>query len=157
IAKINEWKAHIRAERNLIKKYLFTLKVYEDGRRGFVHLRKKIQKRIAKEKYQLKEKAGRALVQHLKKLRYQIAKILENNEFLRFEIFAGSGENVRYLVAGGKTGGQTRIPASVKPTKILNWKFDGEYWEDEIGSYRSSLKNNCPKYGQVKGVKYKEK
>jgi len=28
----------------------------------------------------------------------------------------------------------------VKPQKILNWEFDGEYWEDEIGSYRSTLK-----------------
>jgi len=28
--------------------------------------------------------------------------------------------------------------------KSFNWKFKGEIWEDEIGHYRSSLKNVCP-------------
>ena len=76
-------------------------------------------------------------------LKTDLARILENNELLRYEVFAGSGENIRYQVAGGETS--RRIPASVLPkSKALHWDFDGEYWEDEIGHYRSTLKNNCP-------------
>jgi hypothetical protein len=42
-------------------------------------------------------------------------------------------------MAGGKTVGAkpNRQPAGQK------WEFEGEFWEDEIGHYRSSLKNNC--------------
>ena len=76
-----------------------------------------------------------------------MSRTLDNNEFLRYEIFAGSGENIRYQVAGGQTTGDNRLPASVKPQKMMNWTFDGEFWADEIGNYRSSLKNNCPKSG----------
>jgi hypothetical protein len=62
---------------------------------------------------------------------------------LRYEIFSASGENIRFQVAGGKK--ENRIPANVIPkSKSLHWNFDGEYWEDEIGHYRSSLTNNCP-------------
>ena len=73
----------------------------------------------------------------------EIAQVLENNEFLRYEVFAGSGENIRFQVTGG-TVNQGRVAASVAPPKSLKWDFEGEYWEDEIGSYRSTLKNNCP-------------
>src|SRR6185369_17598870 len=73
------------------------------------------------------------------------SRVLENNEFLRYEVFSGSGENIRYQVSGGQVSGTNRIPAHIKPTKMMNWNFDGEFWEDEIGSYRSSLQNNCPK------------
>ena len=34
--------------------------------------------------------------------------------------------------------------------KMMNWNFDGEFWEDEIGSYRSSLQNNCPMSHQAR-------
>jgi len=65
--------------------------------------------------------------------------------FYAFEVFSGSGENIRYQVAGGQVSGANRIPAHIKPVKMMNWNFDGEFWEDEIGSYRSSLQNNCPR------------
>jgi tetratricopeptide (TPR) repeat protein len=85
----------------------------------------------------------RVLSNRLLRMKTELARVLENNEFLRYEVFAGSGENIRYQVAGGEKG--NRIPANMLPqSKSLQWNFDGEYWEDEIGHYRSSLKSNCP-------------
>lgn len=79
----------------------------------------------------------------LLKIRTDLSRYLDNNELLRYEVFAASGENLRNLVSGGEK--ERRVPASVIPkSKRLAWEFDGEYWEDEIGHYRSSLKNNCP-------------
>ena len=71
--------------------------------------------------------------------------LLDNNELLRYEVFSGSGETIRYQVTGGQVKNENRIPASVKPKKSQNWDFDGEYWEDEIGSYRTTLVDKCPK------------
>ncbi len=90
----------------------------------------------------MRESAGRSLATNLKNIQKEISKVLENNEFLRYEVFAGSGENIRYQVAGGK-GVKGKVSANTAPPKTLNWDFEGEYWEDEIGSYRSTLKNNC--------------
>ena len=76
----------------------------------------------------------------------ELALVVDQNELLRYEVFAGSGEDIRYQAAGGEIEGTSgRLPASFKPSKSLQWTFDGEIWEDEIGHYRSSLINNCPK------------
>jgi hypothetical protein len=107
------------------------------------------QKQIGKERSDLETKASQALAQHLNEMQVELSLMISNNEFLRYEVFAGSGENIRYQVAGGNTAQTQRIPASIKPEKALSWSFSGEYWEDEIGSYRSSLKNNCPQMGQL--------
>lgn len=123
--------------------------IYENAKTQFAQLRLKAEARIEKEKDQLKELGGKALLKHTQRVREQLAKVLENNEFLRYEVFAGSGENIRYQVAGGATKGENRVPASVRPEKMVNWDFEGEYWEDEIGSYRSTLRDNCPVSGAV--------
>lgn len=142
--QVSQWKADFRNERELILAYRYRLAVYERGRQGYLNLKAQAEQRIDKEKYDLREGAGRALVKALASVREQMRQVLDNNEFLRYEVFAGSGENIRYQAAGGEVTGVNRIPAHIKPEKNLNWQFDGEYWEDEIGSYRSSLKNNCP-------------
>lgn len=142
---INEWEAQRRNETATLRNYEFQLTIYDDGRQGYNSLKKDALARVNVEKSRLRMDAGTALMGHLKELKTRLARTLESNEFLRYEIFAGSGENIRYQVAGGATAPGQRIPASVKPQKILNWQFDGEYWEDEIGSYRSTLRNNCPK------------
>lgn len=140
----------IRLDTDLIVAYKYLLSILEQGRQGFLKSQAKGTEHIAKFKAQKRNEASRILEARLKVMHKEMSKILENNELLRYEVFAGSGENIRYQVAGGTTnaaaeGPGKRIPAHVKPEKILNWNFDGEYWEDEIGSYRSSLQNNCPK------------
>lgn len=86
------------------------------------------------------------LQKRFKEINKELAQIIDQNEFLRYEVFAGSGEDIRYQAAGGAIDGTSgRLPATYKPSKSMNWTFDGEIWEDEIGHYRSSLINNCPK------------
>lgn len=73
---------------------------------------------------------------------------LDQSELLFYEIHNGAGEHLRYQMATHNN--DKRAPASEKLKAIkkedrdLLWSFDGEIWEDEIGHYRSSLKNVCP-------------
>jgi hypothetical protein len=46
-------------------------------------------------------------------------------------------------MAGGEINEKERPELKVEPGKALNWDFKGEIWEDELGHYRSSLKNVC--------------
>lgn len=144
IKNVSQWEAQYRKERDLIVGYHFELLMLEEGRQGYRDFVKRAENRIEDEKLRLKKSAGNHLIAHMSDMKQEMAKFLDNNEFLRYEVFAGSGENIRYQVAGGDTAQPRRIPASVKPEKIMNWNFDGEFWEDEIGNYRSSLQNNCP-------------
>lgn len=89
-----------------------------------------------------KKKIGAFFIAEMKVIENTLSKVLENNEFLRFEVFSGSGENLR--ASDMRAGKKKRIVASVKPeSKKLLWSFEGEIWLDEIGHFRSSLVNNC--------------
>ena len=74
-----------------------------------------------------------------------LAQMIQNNELLKYEIFSGAGDNLRYRITGGKVVGKSEATTTALKKEALNWEFDGEFWEDEVGHYRSSLKNVCPK------------
>ena len=127
---LTEWKKQAAFEKQLMTKLNFQLAAYEVGRKSYQDLRRKSKKTLNREIYALREKAGKELVRTLAVLDKEIGGVLENNEFLRYEVFSGSGENIRFQVAGGVAG---RVKADVAPPKSLNWDFQGEYWQDEIG------------------------
>jgi hypothetical protein len=143
--RMSTFRSQIAQENGIIEGYKYLVGMMDDSKRRYRRVRAAAEGRLDKRQYNLRERAGKALYAHLSDMNTSINRFLTNNEFLRYEVFAGSGQNIRYQVAGGNTSGKAkRIPASVKPKKSLDWSFSGEYWEDEIGSYRSSLKNNCP-------------
>lgn len=146
IAKTEVQNIHqgLQLERERTMGYRFKLALLEQSRQGYLTYQKISQAKIDSEAGRMRKETGQNLLARAKQVQREMNKILENNEFLRYEVFSGSGENIRYQVAGGNVGAPNRIPASIKPMKMMNWSFDGEFWEDEIGSYRSSLQNNCP-------------
>ncbi len=143
---LDQYNANLKLEKDRTIGYRFQLTILEQSRQGYLDFQKKSQGKLDKETVALSTKAGDILLKRAMGMKTEMNRVLENNEFLRYEVFAGSGENIRYQVAGGKVDGNvTRVPANIKPTKMMNWSFDGEFWEDEIGSYRSSLQNACPR------------
>jgi hypothetical protein len=48
-------------------------------------------------------------------------------------------------VAGGQVEEADRKPAEARSKKDYGWRFKGEFWEDEIGNFKSDLQNLCPK------------
>lgn len=134
----------LKAERDLTIALRFQLAILEQSRQGYLTYQRTSQAKLDTETIGLTTKAGEILLTRAKSMQTDMKRVLENNEFLRYEVFSGSGENIRYQVAGGDVGNMNRVPAHIRPTKMMNWSFDGEYWVDEIGSYRSSLQNVCP-------------
>lgn len=150
--KMDEYNAGLKREKESTMGYRFQLAILEQSRQGYLDFQKKGQTKLDSETVALSTKAGEVLLKRATAMRSEMNRVLENNEFLRYEVFSGSGENIRYQVAGGEVSNAVnRVPAHVRPTKMMNWSFDGEFWEDEIGSYRSSLNNNCPASAQGSG------
>lgn len=108
--------------------------------------------RIDAEKTILRAKASGALQNRFQELVAGLNKVLDQNEVLQYELYSGAGEHIRYQMAGGEVSEKERPELKVKKEKSLNWNFKGEIWEDEVGHYRSSLKNVCPQENSVAGI-----
>lgn len=145
IAKVDVWKTNLKDEKEATMGYRYKLMILEQSRAGYLDFQAKSQSVVDSETQILTARTAEMLQKRAEGMKEEMRLVLDNNEFLRYEVFAGSGENIRYQVSGGEVTGANRIPASIKPTKMMNWSFDGEFWEDEIGSYRSGLHNSCPK------------
>jgi hypothetical protein len=105
--------------------------------------------RMEKEKADLRLEAGNALKGRMIQLAGGLNRVLEQNEVLAYELYSGAGEHIRYQMAGGEITEKERPELKVEANKSLNWKFQGEIWEDEVGHYRSSLKNVCPQDDKI--------
>lgn len=119
------------------------LNIVKRGHEGLKKVYTTAANRFEGEKSILKNAASQVLKTRYGDTVEALGKLLEQEEVLAYEIYSGAGEHIRYQLAGGKT--DDRAPASLTPEekKSYKWKFRGEVWEDEIGHYRSSLKNVC--------------
>ncbi len=133
----------LQRELAILNRHFFQIDLFNEAKTAMSDYSRDVTANADSRMSSMKKRLEQVLVKRLSQIKNDLALALENNELLRYEVFAGSGENIRYQVAGGEAA--NRLPASVIPkSKSLQWDFDGEYWEDEIGHYRSSLKNNCP-------------
>lgn len=124
--------------------YAERLKVVRAATKSFNQLSGARRQLLLKEIALREKEVGFKMKAHLAEVKTNLERVLENNEFLRFEVFSESGENLRSLQKGMVA--KRRIHHSVKPkNKELHWNVSDEVWMDEIGHYRSSLKNNCAK------------
>lgn len=140
--ELNQNKQNRNNELSAIEFYEFELAAFKEAVIGLNKVEDHGKKKIAASKADLAQKAGEVLQKRMMAMSKELISYFDNNEFLRYEVFAGSGENIRYHMAGGETA--NRVPSNVKPeSKNLSWEFEGEFWEDEIGHYKTSLKDNC--------------
>ena len=143
------WRANLDAEFATLNSRFFFIDLYKGARTSLVNYRKEAVNDSSARMVRTHVQLETNLQARLERIKNDLIRILDNNELLRYEVFAGAGENMRYQVAGGEK--DRRVPASVIPqSKSLQWSFEGEYWEDEIGHYRSALKSNCPQGNEPK-------
>jgi hypothetical protein len=137
------WLADLDSELNRLNERFFSVDLFNEAKKAVAQYNREVVAGADRRSRDIKVKLESVIANRLLKIRTDLSRYMDNNELLRYEVFSASGENIRFQVAGGEKS--NRIPASAIPkSKSLQWDFDGEYWEDEIGHYRSSLKNNCP-------------
>ncbi len=120
--------------------------IYAKAREGIKKMREAAVARLSTEKQDLVAKASVNLKQRFDLFASTLDSFIDQNEVLAYEIYSGAGEHIRYQMAGGTSGNvENRNLAEDSKNKNYEWKFKEEVWEDEIGHFRSSLKNVCPK------------
>jgi hypothetical protein len=114
------------------------------AREGIKKMRLRALERLDNEKLSLRQLAANTLQERYNEFVASLSNLVDQKEVLSYEIYSGAGEHIRFQMAGGEV--KERAPAALTPEEkeSYKWKFKGEVWEDEIGHYRSSLKNVCP-------------
>lgn len=114
------------------------------AREGIKKMRLLALERLDNEKLSLRNLAAKTLQGRYNDFVATIGNLVDQKDVLSYEIYSGAGEHIRFQMAGGEI--KERAPAALTPEEkeSYKWKFKGEVWEDEIGHYRSSLKNVCP-------------
>ncbi|MFN8846010.1 MAG: tetratricopeptide repeat protein [Bdellovibrionales bacterium] len=141
-------KEVLKAEELKLVTQLSALK-YESGQTNRARNQVKVVRdsalvRLDQEKKIVRKIASETLQKRFVKLTNDLKNLLEQNEVLQYEIYAGAGEHIRFQTASGEVNKEQRDQLKVEKTKAMKWSFKGEIWEDEIGHFRSSLKSACP-------------
>lgn len=149
--KMNDPKASrdlLKSEETRLVKFLSALK-YESANINRARNQTKVirdlaSQKLEKDKTSLRILASETLKKRFDKMVADLKSLIDQNEVLQYEIYAGAGEHIRYQSAGGEVSKDPREQLKVDKNKAMKWSFKGEIWEDEIGHFRSSLKNVCP-------------
>jgi tetratricopeptide (TPR) repeat protein len=89
--------------------------------------------------------AGRVARDRVARLARELGALSRDGSKIKFEILEAKGNRISAEAAG------TRVRADHKEEPIIiddehfQWKFDGEYWKDELGYYRFKIRSRCPK------------
>ncbi|MBL7542501.1 MAG: hypothetical protein JNL11_01725 [Bdellovibrionaceae bacterium] len=144
----------LKEEEQTILKKLQSFKYQQQGFKAARDVIKNIRDisfaRIDKDKSKHRTRAGVVLKDRLAQLTNDLKDLLDQNELLQYEVYSGAGEHLRFQAVSQEVKGddpKTRELAqaqlSKEKDKKVKWNFQGEIWEDEIGHFRSSLKNVC--------------
>ncbi len=114
------------------------------AREGIKKVRLEAVARLDKEKESLRLKASKNLQSRYNEFVASLGNLVDQNEVLSYEIYSGAGEHIRFQMAGGEISDRETASLAPDEKESYKWKYKGEVWEDELGHYRSSLKNVCP-------------
>ncbi len=88
--------------------------------------------------------AGRETKAVLREAFDSIKRFADYAEIIRFEISKGEKEFAEKAIDQGKLLGKQTLYRPKIPAENWNyWKFQGEFWRDEIGYYQYTLKDAC--------------
>jgi hypothetical protein len=135
-----------------IQKQVLLRQILAEARSGLIKESERFETLWEQRKSHLKGRQKSVIQASFQNLEKDLNHWLDQSELLFYEIHNGAGEHLRYQMAATN---ENQMPGN-KPSKFkkedkdLQWAFDGEIWEDEVGHYRSSLKNVCPQEENLK-------
>jgi tetratricopeptide (TPR) repeat protein len=134
----------ITYQQHRLESFKTQYEISKRARNALSSLRDQGLRRLEKEKSHFRLAAGKAVQSRFGEMMKTLYTSLDQSEVLQYELYSGAGEHLRYQMAGGKVNDKAHPELKAEDGKAMNWDFRGEIWEDEIGFYRSSLKNVCP-------------
>jgi hypothetical protein len=90
--------------------------------------------------------AGKVARDRVLRLADELGTLSRDGSKIKFEILNAKAEKLSAeAVKAGRVAGGTREEAIIVDDEHFQWKFNGEYWKDELGYYRFKIRSRCPK------------
>jgi predicted negative regulator of RcsB-dependent stress response len=89
--------------------------------------------------------AGRVARDRIARLSRELGALARDGSKIKFEVLEAKGNRISAQAAGARVAGDHREEPIIVDDEHFQWKFDGEYWKDELGYYRFKIRSRCPK------------
>lgn len=89
--------------------------------------------------------AGRVARDRVARLARELGALSRDGSKIKFEILEAKGNRLTAEAAGSRVSASHREEPIIVDDEHFQWKFDGEYWKDELGYYRFKIRSRCPK------------
>ncbi|HEX3766174.1 MAG TPA: hypothetical protein VHW23_46080 [Kofleriaceae bacterium] len=89
--------------------------------------------------------AGKVARDRISRLARELGALSRDGSKIKFEILEAKGNRLTAQAAGARVSAGHREEPIIVDDEHFQWKFDGEYWKDELGYYRFKIRSRCPK------------
>ncbi len=89
--------------------------------------------------------AGKVARDRVRRLSTELGALSRDGSKIRFEILQGKGDKISNEALGVRVSAKEKAEPIVIDDEHFLWKFNGEYWKDELGYYRFRIRSRCPK------------
>lgn len=89
--------------------------------------------------------AGKVARDRIVRLADELGVLSRDGTKIKFEILNAKAEKMTAEAAKSRVSGNTREEPIIVDDEHFQWKFNGEYWKDELGYYRFKIRSRCPK------------
>lgn len=91
--------------------------------------------------------AGKLARDRLDRLYNELTQLNRDGIKIEVEVLSSKAGDISKSAQGGQISGNNRLEPIVVDDEHFVWKFNGEYWKDELGFYRFRVRSKCPRKG----------
>jgi hypothetical protein len=91
--------------------------------------------------------AGRLARERIDRLIKELTELSRNGRKIRIEVLNARAGQISAEARGQQVSGDNRPEPIVVDDEHFMWKFNGEYWKDELGFYRFRIQSRCTNKG----------
>ena len=91
--------------------------------------------------------AGKVARDRIVRLSHELGRLRNDGTRIQFDILEGKANKISADAAakGGQVSADHKEEPIVVDDEHFQWRFDGEYWKDELGYYRFRIRSRCAK------------
>lgn len=91
--------------------------------------------------------AGKLARERIERLHKELNELGRDGLKIKYQILENKAGQVSATARGQQISGNNRLEPIVVDDEHFMWKFNGEYWKDELGFYRFRVRSKCPVKG----------
>jgi hypothetical protein len=89
--------------------------------------------------------AGKVARDRIDRLSRELGILARDGSKIKFEILNAKADKISAEARKDQVAGNTKEEPIIVDDEHFQWKFNGEYWKDELGYYRFKIRSQCKK------------